>query len=119
LCALLALSLFALSVQAGTGKTLNVLLTTPESALDPAVASDIATLSINENIFEPMLRYDYLARPVKLKPNTLTAMPEISDGGKTYTLHLQPGIHFTPDPAFKGKLRELTADDYVYSIRRV
>jgi len=121
-CALLALSLFALNVQAvqaGTGKTLNVLLTTPESALDPAVASDIATLSINENIFEPMLRYDYLARPVKLKPNTLKAMPEISDGGKTYTLHLQPGIHFTPDPAFKGKVRELTADDYVYSIRRL
>ncbi|MBC3885241.1 ABC transporter substrate-binding protein [Undibacterium griseum] len=101
------------------GKTLSVLLTTPESALDPAVASDIATLSINENIFEPMLRYDYLARPLQLRPNTLKSMPEVRDGGKTYILHLQPGIFFSPDPAFKGRARELTAADYAYSIRRL
>jgi ABC-type transport system substrate-binding protein len=79
----------------------------------------VPSVSINENIFEPMLRYDYLARPVKLKPNTLKAMPEILDQGKTYVLRLQPGIMFTPDPAFKGKPRELTAEDYIYSIKRI
>ncbi|MCH8619308.1 ABC transporter substrate-binding protein [Undibacterium sp. TS12] len=100
-------------------KVLRVLVTTPESSLDPAVASDVPSVSINENIFEPMLRYDYLARPVKIKPNTLKSMPEISDGGKTYLLHLQPGIFFTPDPAFQGKPRELTVEDYVYSIKRL
>lgn len=100
-------------------KVLRVLVTTPESSLDPAVASDVPSVSINENIFEPMLRYDYLARPVKIKPNTLKSMPEISDGGKTYLLHLQPGIFFTPDPAFQGKPRELTAEDYAYSIKRL
>ncbi|MFZ6743395.1 ABC transporter substrate-binding protein [Undibacterium sp. JH2W] len=100
-------------------KILRVLVTTPESSLDPAVASDVPSVSINENIFEPMLRYDYLARPVKLKPNTLTSMPEILEQGKTYVLHLQSGILFTPDPAFKGKPRELTADDYIYSIKRI
>ncbi|MFZ6758064.1 ABC transporter substrate-binding protein [Undibacterium sp. Ji50W] len=100
-------------------KILRVLVTTPESALDPAVASDVPSVSINENIFEPMLRYDYLARPLKLKPNTLKAMPEVTDEGKTYTLHLQQGIFFTPDPAFNGKPRELTADDYIYSIKRL
>ncbi|MBI1773459.1 MAG: heme-binding protein, partial [Burkholderiales bacterium] len=31
----------------------------------------------------------------------------------------QPGIMFTPDPAFKGKPRELTAEDYIYSIKRI
>ncbi|PXX43112.1 ABC transporter substrate-binding protein [Undibacterium pigrum] len=100
-------------------KVLRVLVSTPESSLDPAVASDVPSVSINENIFEPMLRYDYLARPVKLKPNTLTSMPEILDQGKTYVLRLQPGIMFTPDPAFKGKPRELTAEDYIYSIKRI
>ncbi|MFZ6656789.1 ABC transporter substrate-binding protein [Undibacterium sp. TJN19] len=100
-------------------KVLRVLVTTPESALDPAVASDVPSVSINENIFEPMLRYDYLARPVKLKPNTLKALPEISDEGKTYVMHLKPGIFFTPDAAFHGKPRELTADDYIYSIKRL
>lgn len=102
-----------------TEKILRVLVSTPESSLDPAVASDVPSVSINENIFEPMLRYDYLARPVKLKPNTLKAMPEILDQGKTYVLRLQPGIMFTPDPAFKGKPRELTAEDYIYSIKRI
>jgi len=110
-----------LPVQAAgsTEKVLRVLVSTPESSLDPAVASDVPSVSINENIFEPMLRYDYLARPVKLKPNTLTSMPEILDQGKTYVLRLQPGIMFTPDPAFKGKPRELTAEDYIYSIKRI
>ncbi|MFZ6677168.1 ABC transporter substrate-binding protein [Undibacterium sp. Tian12W] len=112
-------SVMPVHAAASTEKVLRVLVTTPESSLDPAVASDVPSVSINENIFEPMLRYDYLARPVKLKPNTLKSMPEILDQGKTYVLHLQPGIMFTPDPAFKGKPRELTAEDYIYSIKRI
>ena len=32
---------------------------------------------------------------------------------------MKPGIYFADDPAFKGKPRELTADDYVYSIKRI
>ena len=100
-------------------KTLHVLLTKQESVMDPAVASDITTASINENIFEPMLAYDYLARPLKLKVNTLTAMPTISDGGKTYVMHLQHGIMFAPDPAFHHQTRELVAQDYVYAIKRL
>ncbi|MFZ6710631.1 ABC transporter substrate-binding protein [Undibacterium sp. TC9W] len=112
-------SVMPVHAAASTEKVLRVLVTTPESSLDPAVASDVPSVSINENIFEPMLLYDYLARPVKLKPNTLKSMPEILDQGKTYVLHLQPGIMFTPDPAFKGKPRELTAEDYIYSIKRI
>ncbi|MDO8178621.1 MAG: ABC transporter substrate-binding protein [Undibacterium sp.] len=100
-------------------KILHVLLTSPEASLDPALASDVQSLSINENIFDPPLRYDYLARPVKLQANTLRAMPEVSADGKTYLLHLQPGIFFTPDAAFKGQARELIAEDYVYSIKRL
>ncbi|MFL6671822.1 MAG: ABC transporter substrate-binding protein [Massilia sp.] len=100
-------------------KVLHMFLSTSETGLDPAVASDIATLSLLENLFDPLLRYDYLARPVKLRGNTATAMPAIEDGGRTYTFHIRPGIYFTPDPAFKGKQREVTAQDYVYSIKRL
>jgi len=50
-----------------------------------------------------MLDYDYLARPVKLVPRTLEAMPAIEDGGATYVFRLKRGTFFTPDPAFKGK----------------
>jgi ABC-type transport system substrate-binding protein len=100
-------------------KVLHLFLSTSETGLDPAAASDIATLSLLENLFDPLLRYDYLARPVQLRPNTATAMPEISPDGRTYIFHIRPGIHFTPDPAFKGIKREMTAQDYVYSITRL
>ena len=103
---------------ADSSKVLHVLITSGESTLDPVAASGSNTLSIIENIFEPLLRYDYLARPVKLQANTVTAMPEVSDGGTAYTFHIRPGIYFTPDPAFAGKRRELTAQDYVYSFKR-
>ncbi|MTV38549.1 heme-binding protein [Duganella radicis] len=100
-------------------KVLHAFLSTGETALDPAVASDIATLSLLENLFDPLLRYDYLARPVKLIPNTLAAMPEVSDDGKTYTFRLRDDVYFTPDAAFKGTKRQVTADDYVYSLKRL
>ena len=100
-------------------KVLRTFLSTGETALDPATASDIATLALLENLFDPLLRYEYLARPVKLQPNTLRDMPKLAKDGVTYTFHLRPGIYFTPDPAFKGKRREVTADDYVYSLKRL
>jgi ABC-type transport system substrate-binding protein len=100
-------------------KVLHMFLSTSETGLDPAAASDIATLSLLENLFDPLLRYDYLARPVQLRPNTATAMPEISPDKRTYTFRIRPGIHFTPDPALKGVKREMTAQDYVYSITRL
>lgn len=100
-------------------KVLHMFLSTSETGLDPAVASDNATLSLLENLFDPLLRYDYLARPAALRPNTATAMPIISSDGLTYTFTIRPGIHFTPDPAFKGRKREVTAADYVYSLKRL
>ena len=59
-----------------------------------------------------------MARPVRLRPNTAATMPEVSADFRTFTFHIKPGIHFDNDPAFGGKLRELTAADYVYSIKR-
>ncbi|CAH0250303.1 Heme-binding protein A [Massilia sp. Bi118] len=107
------------SAQAGEAKVLHMFLSTSEAGLDPAVGSDLATLSLLENLFDPLLRYDYLARPVKLQGNTATGLPTVEDGGRTYTFRLRPGIHFTPDPAFKDKKREVTAQDYVYSFKRL
>lgn len=104
---------------AAPAKVLHVFLSTSESSLDPAVASDIATLSLLENVFDPLLRYDYLARPLTLRENTAQAVPQVGDGGLSYTFRIRPGIYFTPDAAFKGARRELTAADYVYSLKRL
>ena len=66
-----------------------------------------------------MLDYDYLARPVKLVPRALEAMPVVEDGGRTYLCRVRKGIYFTPDPAFKGRPRELTAADFAYGFKRI
>ncbi len=111
---LLAAALLAAPAQAAD-KVLHAYLSTSESALDPAVGSDLATLSLLENLFDPLLRYDYLARPLALRGNTATGLPKVEDKGLSYTFKIRPGIFFTPDPAFQGKKREVTAADYVYS----
>jgi ABC-type transport system substrate-binding protein len=117
--AALAFSLLHLPARSAEPKVLHMFLSTSEAGLDPAVGSDLATLSLLENLFDPLLRYDYLARPVKLQANTATSLPTSEDGGRTYTFRIRPGIYFSPDPAFKDKKREVTAQDYVYSFKRL
>ena len=90
-----------------------------ETSFDPQKISDVYSNIINSGMFDAPLKYDYLARPLRLKPNTLVSMPEISADGYTYTLKVKPGIYFADDPVFKGRKRELTAEDYVYSIKRL
>jgi ABC-type transport system substrate-binding protein len=103
---------------ADPAKVVHWYFSAPESGFDPAKVSDIYSAAINEAIFERLLTYDYLARPAKVVPMAAEAMPAISDGGRTYTFRIRKGIYFTPDPAFKGKKRELTAGDFVYSYMR-
>ena len=63
-------------------------------------------------------RYDYLARPARIKPLAAAALPEISSDFRTFTFPIRRGIFFQDDPAFKGAKRELVAQDFVYSLKR-
>jgi ABC-type transport system substrate-binding protein len=94
-----------------------------ETGFDPAEISDLYSSNVIANIFDTPLTYDYLARPVKLIPNTLASMPEVTENGTLMTMRVKPGIYFQLPPGeedvFKGQKRELTAHDYVYSIKRV
>jgi ABC-type transport system substrate-binding protein len=90
-----------------------------ETSFDPQFVSDAYSDILNSAIFDAPLEYDYLARPLKLAPNTATSLPEISPDGTTFTLHVKPGIYFMDDPAFNGKKRELVAGDYIYSLKRI
>jgi ABC-type transport system substrate-binding protein len=100
-------------------KTLHVAFPVAENGFDPQAIYDTYSDSVCSAIFDALYRYDYFARPVRLEPNTADGMPEITDGGRTFTIKVRPGIHFASDPAFNGRKRELTAADYVYSIKRV
>ncbi|TFW07897.1 heme-binding protein [Oxalobacteraceae bacterium OM1] len=104
---------------ADPGKVVNAVFPASDDGFDMVRSINHYSGWISELIFETLLGYDYLARPAKLVPKTAAAMPEVADGGKTFTFKIRPGIHFAPDPVFKGARRELTAADYVYSIKRL
>jgi ABC-type transport system substrate-binding protein len=100
-------------------RTLRVAFPSPETGFDPAQVQDTYSNQIISHIFDAPLRYDYMARPVRLVPNTTVGLPEVSSDFRAFTLRIRPGIWFQDDPAFKGQRRELVAEDYVYSIKRV
>ena len=115
---LAALLAAALPAQAAE-KVLRYAFEVAETSFDPQRINDVYSNIVNQAMFDAPLTYDYLARPARLKPNTLASLPEVSADGRTYTLHVKPGIFFAEDPAFKGKPRELVAADYVYSMKRL
>jgi len=90
-----------------------------ETGFDPQAVHDAYSARIVDAIFETLYTYDYLARPAKLVPLTAQAMPEVADEGRTYTIRLRKGIVFAPDPVFRGRRRELVADDYVFALKRL
>jgi ABC-type transport system substrate-binding protein len=116
LAALIALLLTATPAMAQQ-KVLRYAFLIAETGFDPGQINDLYSSIILAHIFDAPLTYDYLARPVKVIPNT-TDMPEISADGLTWTLRVKPGIYFADDPAFEGRRRELTAADFVYSLKR-
>ena len=99
-------------------KVLRYAFEVAETSLDPAKISDLYSRTLTPHIFEGLYHYDHLARPAKIKPLTADGMPQHSDDYRVWTIKIQPGIYFAADPAFKGKRRELVAQDYVYSFKR-
>ncbi|MGH1400496.1 MAG: ABC transporter substrate-binding protein [Acinetobacter tandoii] len=100
-------------------KVLRYVFPVAETGFDPAGVHDLYSAHVNGSIFETLFTYDYLASPAKLIPRTAAALPEVSADGLTYTIRIQKGIYFAADPVFKGKKRELTSADYVYTFKRL
>jgi oligopeptide transport system substrate-binding protein len=90
---------------------------------DPATsASDLYTGLVMSQIYEGLMQYTYLERPVKTEPLLADGMPKISKDGKTYTFKIKHGVMFHDDPSFKttdGKGRELESADFIYSWKRI
>ena len=107
------------ALAAGPAKVIRFAYPSGEQSFDPQRWSDQVTASVTENINEPLLTYDYLARPSRLVPLTAQALPEVRDNGATYMVRVTPGIFFASDAVFKAEPSELTARDYEYSIRRL
>jgi oligopeptide transport system substrate-binding protein len=87
---------------------------------DPVTSADVPSAHAIYKVFEGLYEYEYLERPYTVRPNLAEAMPEVSPDGLTYTFRLKKGVRFADDPCFPGgKGRELTAEDFVYSWKRV
>lgn len=93
--------------------TLIVDYQTDISHLDPARCYDGECYSWNHAMFDQLVTfranstYDY-----KIVPDAATAMPRLSNGGKTYTFQLNKNMHF-----WDGK--PVTAPDWKFSFERV
>ncbi|MEO8535999.1 MAG: ABC transporter substrate-binding protein [Betaproteobacteria bacterium] len=108
-----------LHAAADPAKVLRIALPQAETGFDPAQASEIYSGAVVAAIMEPLLTFDYLARPAKLAPLTADSLPSVAQGGRRFTFKLRKGVRFAADPAFQGKPRELVVADYVYAIKRL
>ncbi len=90
----------------------------PET-LDPARADNMQAAMLMGGIYDTLYVLDPIARPAAIVPHAAAGLPEISADYRTITVHVRPGIFFTPHPSFGGKPRELTAADFAYAFKRV
>jgi ABC-type transport system substrate-binding protein len=101
-------------------KELHMVLSRNVYHLDPAMSMDAYSYALLSNVYEGLLEYHYLERPLKPVPNLAADMPMVSPDGCIYTITLQKGVFFHDDPCFPdGKGREVVAEDVVYSFKRL
>lgn len=106
------------STLAASKKVLRYAFRVAETGFDPAQINDLYSRTITPHIFEGLYQFDHLARPARLTPLTADGFATSTPDFRTWTVKVKPGIFFASDPAFKGKRRELVAEDYVYSFKR-
>lgn len=123
ICALLAISLAGVSCTRRSSDNENSVsygLKGHLKALDPAQASEETSNEVLPNIYETLLQYHYLKRPLVTEPLLAKAMPEVSKDGLTVKIRLLEGVRFHDSEVFpEGKGRLVTAEDFVFSWKRL
>ena len=119
MAAALALAATAHAQDAEPKKVLKVAFRVAETGFDPAKINDVYSIAVTAHIFEALYAYDHLARPAKIRPQLAAGMPEVSADFKSWTVKVRPGIYFANDAAFKGRKREVVAQDFVYAFQRI
>ncbi len=102
--------------------TLHLVVEAKLKGLDPILAEDRYSGTQSAQAYETLLQFHYLKRPYVVSPLLVEKLPDVSADGKVYTFTLRKGVLFQDDPCFKstgGKGRELVAEDFVYSWKRL
>ncbi|MFT5289755.1 MAG: oligopeptide transport system substrate-binding protein [Planctomycetota bacterium] len=89
-------------------------------SLDPMLGSTMYDNRCCSLVYQTLLQYSYLKRPLELEPLLAKDMPTISADGLTWTFHLREDVYFHDDACFEGgKGRKLVASDVEYSWKRM
>lgn len=88
--------------------------------MDPVQSATQYANLMTTSIYDQLYEYKYLARPYALKPRLAEALPEVSEDGLVYTIRIKKGVLYADDECFPGgKGREVVAEDFVYSMKRL
>ena len=84
-------------------------------SLDPAYARNQTIIWPVHQIFNGLVQ---LNDSLRVEP-AIASSWEISENGRVYTFFLRDDVWFHPSPYFKDTTRKVTAEDFVYSFRRI
>ena len=69
---------------ADPAKVLHMAFPVAETGFDPVRVSDLYSNIVNLGIFQPLVTYEWMARPSTIVPNAAETLPEITDDGKLF-----------------------------------
>ena len=91
-------------------------------SFDPVDAYSSAFNNLSFDIYESLYQYSFLSDPPEGEPLLAASLPRWSADHLSAIIPIKKGIHFADDPCFRetgGKGREVIAQDFVYSIKRL
>jgi peptide/nickel transport system substrate-binding protein len=96
------------------GGVLNITYKSFPDYMDPALSYTAEGWSAMGEVYIPLLTYKHAegAEGAEVVPGLAKEMPKISNGGRTYTLFLRPGLKYS-----NGK--PVKASDFTYAVERV
>lgn len=104
-----ALAMLGLALPgAAFAQSANLAMVGEPQSLDPMASSADLVGTIMQHVYEPLYTFD---AAWTLQPMLAAAMPEIGDGGKSYTITIRQGVKL-----HNG--RDLTAEDVAASLKR-
>jgi ABC-type transport system substrate-binding protein len=95
--------------------------------LDPALAYTVVENEITQNIYEGLVEYHFLKRPLELIPALAEAIPTpetAADGRTLYRFRIRPDVWFQEDPCFEAfgasePSRRISAADIAFQLERL
>lgn len=97
---------------------LKLALSTEIPTIDPAVVFDTVSARVIGQIYETLFEYEYLQRPLTLRPLLAESFPQVSKDGLKYTFKIKQGIPYHQHAKIP-KNRTVTAQDFITQIKRL